>query len=311
MRSLTASAVFVGEGPGSARVGCVGSTSGTVVAVGGAGFSSAAWSPPLWTACNRAGIHDSRRPRRSRHRPRSRRRSPGPSRRRPFQPLVIRRPLPPRRHPHLHRPRGRAPSSPPLAPCRRSSGALGDPLVRAAAHRLVEQRPGGHQLEDLVRDRAVGAQLGPAGGAAPQVSSSASVEPLASSPSAISESAAANSSHRRPSSMSAKTSRKRFLPSAMHRLIFVYDQPVISPISAYEYPCALRVSARTSCGFSAFSASPLRTTRSRRARRSSGSGLSDAIESRGSRSSSSSGREDGVSRAGARADGARPALRAW
>jgi hypothetical protein len=32
---------------------------------------------------------------------------------------------------------------------------------------------------------------------------------------------------------------------------------VISPISAYEYPCALSVSARTSWGFSARSASPL------------------------------------------------------
>ena len=91
------------------------------------------------------------------------------------------------------------------------------------------------------------------------------MEPFASSPSAISERAPANWSHRRPSSISAKTCRKRFLPSAMHLLIFVYDQPVISPISAYEYPCALRVSARTSWGFSALSASPLRTTRSRRA----------------------------------------------
>ena len=37
------------------------------------------------------------------------------------------------------------------------------------AHRLVEQRAGGHQVEDLVRDRPVGAELRAAGRAAPQM----------------------------------------------------------------------------------------------------------------------------------------------
>ena len=67
-------------------------------------------------------------------------------------------------------PRARAANSPsPRILSTRGAGALGDPLVRAAAHRLVEHRSGRHQLEDLVRDRPVGPQLGPAGGATPQM----------------------------------------------------------------------------------------------------------------------------------------------
>ena len=45
--------------------------------------------------------------------------------------------------------------------------------------------------------------------------------PTAASPSASADSAPVSSSQRRPCSSSAKTSRKRFLPSAMQRLIFV------------------------------------------------------------------------------------------
>ena len=51
-------------------------------------------------------------------------------------------------------------------------------------------------------------------------------------------------------------------PSVIARLTFVYDQPLRSPISSYESPCAFIISAFASSGFSARSASAERRTRS-------------------------------------------------
>ena len=97
-------------------------------------------------------------------------------------------------------------------------------------------------------------------------SSSAS---LVAVPDASATSVGASRSHSTPASSSAYSFMKRRRPSVMQRFTFVYVQPSRSPISTYDSPSALSISARASSRFRRRMTSADRSTRSADSRRSS------------------------------------------